>query len=135
LTRQERLTDEEHPLVLDAVVHEWTLRSPVGPPAVMRAQLHHLALINELPTVSLRILPAAPFAPEAAFGGFSVLDFPSAGQPSICHAFHALGDERQDKSEFVEPARMRFAYLRSLALEPENSVTLIEQVADGMWSS
>jgi hypothetical protein len=42
---------------------------------------------------------------------------------------------RQDKSEFVEPARLRFAHLRSLALDPDDSVTLIEQVADELWSS
>lgn len=135
LIRQERLTDEEHPLVLDAVVHEFVLRSSVGPTAVMRAQLRHLALINELPTVTLRVLPASTFSREAAYSGFSILDFPLPGQPSICHALHALGDERQDKSEFVEPARLRFAHLRSLALAPDESVALIERVVDELWSS
>jgi transcriptional regulator with XRE-family HTH domain len=130
LTRQERLTDEEHPLELHAVVHEFALRSPVGPMATMQAQLHHLALINELPTVTLQVLPASAFSFEAAYGGFNILDFPSAGQPSICHALHALGDTRQDKAEYVEPARLRFANLRSLALTPDQSVALIEQVAD-----
>jgi transcriptional regulator with XRE-family HTH domain len=135
MTRQERLTDEEHPLELDAVVHELALRIPVADQAAMRAQLQHLALINELPMVTLRVLPTATFSTEAGYGGFSVLDFPSPGQPSICHAFHALGDERQDKSEYVEPARLRFAHLRSLALAPDESVALIEQVADELWSS
>jgi transcriptional regulator with XRE-family HTH domain len=62
LIRQERLTDEEHPLHLDAVVHEFARRNPASEPAVMRAQLHHLALINELPTVTLRVLPASIFS-------------------------------------------------------------------------
>ena len=135
LTRQERLTDEEHPLVLDAVVHEFALRNPVGLPAVTRAQLGHLALINELPTVTLRVLPASAFSPEAAYGGFSILDFPQPGHPSMCHAMHALGDERQDKSEYVEPARLRFARLRAMALDPDESVALIDRVADELWSS
>lgn len=135
MTRQERLTDEEHPLELDAVIHETALRTPVCQPAVMRAQLAHLALINEMPTVSLRMLPASKFTRQAMYGGFSILDFPSPGQPSICYALHAFGDERQDKSEYVEPARLRFTHLRSLALEPEESVALIERVADELWSS
>jgi transcriptional regulator with XRE-family HTH domain len=135
LIRQERLTDEEHPLQLDAVVHEFALRIPVGQPAVMRTQLQHLTLINELPAVTLRVLPASTYSFEATYGGFSILDFPLPGQPSICHALHALGDMRQDKSEFVEPARLRFAHLRSLALEPDDSVALIERVADELWSS
>jgi hypothetical protein len=135
LIRQERLTDEEHPLQLDAVVHEFALRIPVGQPAVMRAQLQHLTLINELPAVTLRVLPASTYSFEATYGGFSILDFPLPGQPSISHALHALGDIRQDKSEFVEPARLRFAHLRSLALEPDDSVALVERVADELWSS
>ncbi len=65
MTRQERLTDEAHPLELDAVIHEFALRSTVGGAAVMRTQLEHLALINELPTVTLRVLPASMFSREA----------------------------------------------------------------------
>lgn len=135
LTRQERLTDEEHPLVLDAVVHECALRQPVGDRAVMRSQLQHLALINELPTVTMRILPATTISSEAMVGSFSVLDFAMAGQPSISCAPHALGEERQDKSEHVEPARLRFNHLRSLALGPDESIQLIERAVDELWSS
>ena len=134
LNRQERLTDDEHPIELEAVVHEFALRTPVGGAAVMRNQLRHLALINELPTVTVRILASTVVSNEAMAGGFTVLDFPG-GQPSISCATHALGDDRQDKSELVEPARLRFAHLRSLALKPDESVALIEQVADELWSS
>ena len=135
MTRQERLTDDEHPLELDAVIHEFALRSKVSSAAVMRAQLQHLALINELPTVTMRVLPADRFSREAAYGGFCILDFPIAGQPSICNSTHAFGEERQDRSEYVEPARLRFDHIRSLALEPEESVALIDQVAGEVWSS
>jgi transcriptional regulator with XRE-family HTH domain len=135
LIRQERLTDEEHPLHLDAVVHETALRTPAARPEVMLGQLRHLTLINELPTVSLRVLPTSIFTFEATYGGFNILDFSLPGQPSMCHALHALGDERQDKSEFVEPARLRFNHLRSLALTPDESVTLTERVADELWSN
>jgi transcriptional regulator with XRE-family HTH domain len=135
MIRQERLTDEEHPLELDAVMHESALRYAVGDKAVLRNQLRHLTLINELPTVTLRVLPTATISNEALVGPFTILDFPSSGHPSVSYALHALGDERQDKSEYVEPARLRFTHLRSLALDPDESVTLIEQVADELWSS
>lgn len=72
------------------------------------------ARTDELPTVTLRILPAVRVSSEAMVGPFSILDFPMVGQPSISYALHALGEERQDKSEHVEPARLRFAHLRSL---------------------
>jgi len=134
LTRQERLTDDEHPISLDAVVHEMALRQPVGGSAVMRAQLQHLALINELPTVTLRLLPADLACTEAYYGGFSILDFPQPGQPSMSYANHGLGELRQDKAEHVEPARLRFDYLRSSALDPIESIALIERVTE-LWSS
>ncbi len=44
----------------------------------MRAQLQHLALIDELPTVTLRVLPATVMSDEAMIGGFTILDFPAA---------------------------------------------------------
>lgn len=134
LTRQELLTDED-PLELDAVVHEFALRHPVGGKAVMRSQLRHLALINELPTVTLRVLPATVVSSEAMIGAFTILDFPTAGQPSLCYVLHAIGEDRQDKSELVEPAKLRFGHIRSLALEPDESAKLIERVADELWSS
>ncbi len=135
IIRQERLTDEDHPLDLDTVVHEFVLRHSVGGPAVMRAQLAHLALINELPTVTLRVLPASVAVYEAMYGGFTILDFPAPGQPSISYIRHALGEDRQDKSEHVEPARLRLARIRSLALEVDESAALIDRVAGETWSS
>src|SRR5262249_6668893 len=44
LIRQDRLTDEEDPLELTAIIDENALRRPVGGQSVMRAQLRHLAL-------------------------------------------------------------------------------------------
>jgi len=133
--RQERLTDDDEPLTLDAVIHEFVLRHPVGGPAVMRAQLRHLALITELPTVSLRVLPASVFSFEAMHGGFIILDFRSPGQPTLAYLDHILGAERNDRTEPVREARLRFDHLRSLALNPDDSMVFIERVAEELWSS
>jgi transcriptional regulator with XRE-family HTH domain len=132
--RQERLTDDTNPLDLHAVIDEFALRKPVGGPAVMRAQLRHLALVTELPTVTLQVLPASVVSNEAMIGGFILLDFPSAGQPSLAHLVHALGTERKDKAEQVRAAKLRFEHVRSLALAPADSVALIEQVSTELWS-
>ncbi len=128
--RQDRLSDEARPLSIDAVVQEFALRCPVGGIAVMRAQLRHLALVTDLPTVRLRVLPVPVIANEAMEGGFIVLDFPWPEQPSIVHLEHALGAERKEKAEQVQVARLRFEHLRSLALEPDDSRALIERVAE-----
>ncbi|HEX5406854.1 MAG TPA: DUF5753 domain-containing protein [Pseudonocardiaceae bacterium] len=128
--RQERLTDEARPLAIDAVIHEFALRYPVGGIDVLRAQLRHLALVTDLPTVSLRVLPISVIANEAMEGGFTVLDFPWPEQPSMVHLEHALGAERKEKAEQVRAARLRFEHLRSLALELGESRALIERVTE-----
>lgn len=134
MIRQERLVDEDQPLELVAVISEFALRWPVGGPAVMRAQLRHLVLITELPTVTLQVLPASVVSTDATFGAFTLLDFPAAEQPSVVYLEHALGPERKDKPEQVAAARMRLDNLRSLALDPAESVEVIEWVADRLWS-
>jgi transcriptional regulator with XRE-family HTH domain len=134
MVRQERLVDPDEPIQLTAVIGELALLRPVGGKAVMRAQLRHLALATELPTVDLRVLPASVVAVEAIYGAFTILDFPREHQTSIVHLEHALGTERKDKEHHVTIARMKFDRIRRLALGPRESVDLIERVADGLSS-
>lgn len=133
LIRQERLVDEDNPLQLHAVINEFVLRKPVGGAAVMRAQLRHLVLVTELPTVTLQVLPASAVTTDAIYGAFVILDFPSS--PSVVHLQHVLGPERKDKPEQVAATRLRFDHLRSLALDPAESVGVIEWVANRLWAT
>lgn len=134
LVRQDRLTDEERPIHLAAVIDEQALRRPVGGPSVMRAQLRHLALVCELPTVAVNVLPTSVLSYEGLYGNFIVLDFPYSGQPSVAYVSHALGETRSSDRFVLDAARLRFEHLRSLALDSDRSVALIEQVTDELWS-
>jgi transcriptional regulator with XRE-family HTH domain len=129
LIRQERLVDPDEPLKLTAVIGEFALYRQVGGAAVMRAQLRHLALATELPTVDLRILPASTLAVDAVYGPFTILDFPREHQASIVHLQSVLGNEVRDREHQVATARMKFDRIRSLALGAQESVDLIERVA------
>lgn len=133
MIRQERLADENYPLELNAVMSEFALCRPVGGREVMRAQLRHLALITEMPTVTVRVLPTTVVTGPAFYGAFIILDFPTI-QPSMVFVEHAIGTERTDKDERVGKTRLRFNHLRSLALDPEASVALIERVAETVWA-
>jgi transcriptional regulator with XRE-family HTH domain len=134
LIRQDRLTDEEQPLELTAVIDENALRQPVGGPSLMRAQLSHLALVSELPTVAVHILPTSVLSNEGLYGNFTLLDFAYRGQPSMAYVSHALGEARYADPSVLDAARLRFEHLRSLALDPHWSVARIEQVANELWS-
>jgi hypothetical protein len=100
----------------------------------MQAQLRHLVLAAELPTVTLHVLPSPVVSNDAMKGAFLVLDFPAASHPPIAFLDTALGPERKDRADIVDVARLQFEHLRSLALDPERSATLIEQVANELWS-
>ena len=130
MIRQERLVDDEQPLKLAVVIGENALRRPVGDAEVMRAQLRHLVLITELPTVSLRVLPASVITDDATYGAFFILDFPYG--PSMVHLEHILGSERTDKPDLVSSAKLRLDRMRSLALGSAESCAMIEWVADNL---
>ena len=100
----------------------------------MLAQLRHLALVAELPAVTLHVLPTSVVTNDSAYGSFTVLDFPDPDQPSIAYARHAFGEHRTSRPHEVQLAKRRFEHLRAVALDPEKSVMLIEQVADELWS-
>lgn len=133
MIRQERLADEDYPLELEVVIGEVALYRPIGGREVMRTQLRHLALITELPTVAVRILPTSVVSSPAMYGSFVILDFPTI-QPSMVYVEHAIGTERTEKEERVGKTRLRYNHLRSLALNLKESVALIERVADTMWA-
>lgn len=129
LIRQERLVDPSEPLELTAVLGEFALYRQVGGEEVMRAQLRHLALATELPTVDLRILPTSTLAVDAVYGPFTILDFPREHQVSILHLQSLLGNEVRDRERQVATAKMKFDRIRSMALGQQESVDLIERVA------
>lgn len=133
MRRQERLVADDFPLEMDAVISEFALYRPIGGHGVMRAQLRHLALVTELPTVTVRVLPTTVVSTTALLGAFVILDFPTI-QPSMVYLEHVLGQQRSEKTEQVAKTKLRFKHVRSLALDPEESVALIERVAETLWA-
>jgi transcriptional regulator with XRE-family HTH domain len=130
LHRQRRLTDEEFPLQLVTIIDEAALRRKVGGVKVMRDQLRHLAIVAELSTVSVQVLPNDAGAHPGMDGAFLILSFPEDEDSSVLYVEYTNGSLQVEKSEEVAAARLVFDRLRSEALSPSDSVTFIEQVAD-----
>ena len=74
MKRQDLLTGADPPKVW-SVMDETALRRPVGGPQVMRAQLHHLAEIAQLPQVTVQVVPFRHGGHAAAGGPFTILRF------------------------------------------------------------
>jgi transcriptional regulator with XRE-family HTH domain len=130
MIRQKRLTSDDDPLHLVAIVAETALRTPIGGAAVLRSQLDHLLVTAELDTVSLQVLPTDVGAHPALGSGFMVLSFGDLGEPDMAYVEHALGAVHIEKEPDVALARLIFDQLRSLALAPAASLSLIERAVD-----
>lgn len=127
LTRRGRLSSEDHPLELMAIVDEAALRRRVGGAEVMRGQLRHLIESAVLPTVTLQVLPLRDGAHGGMEGGFILLRFPE-DDPELLYVEHVAGSLHIEDAEEVGAARLAFEQLRTETLGPADSVALIEQI-------
>jgi hypothetical protein len=61
-----------------------------------------------------------------------VLSFDGLGEPDMGYIEHLMGSVHVEKEEHVARARLVFDRLRSVALSPAESVTLIERAVAQM---
>jgi hypothetical protein len=129
LKRQDLLTRASPPRVW-SVMDEAVLRRPVGGPAVMRAQLRHLAEAARLPHVTLQAVPFARGGHAGASGSFSVLRFQEPYLPDVVYFEQLTGavylEQRPDVEHYLEVADQ----LSGEALTPAETTRFIEQVAN-----
>jgi transcriptional regulator with XRE-family HTH domain len=128
--RQRRLTDEDDPLELVAIVDESVLHRPIGGREVMRGQLARLVEAAALDRVTLQVLPLRVGARPALAAGFILLSFGELGMPDLVYLEHPMGSVQLEKEADVATATMVFDRLRSLALSPADSVALVREVAE-----
>ncbi|GDY33264.1 DUF5753 domain-containing protein [Gandjariella thermophila] len=130
MIRQRRLTSEEDPLRLVAVVDEAVLRRPVGGPQVMREQLRHIAAAAEIPTVTLHVLPSALGAHTGMNGAFTLLRFADPAEPELAYLDDVTGARYLDKEPAVNACRVVFDDLRAKALSPADSAAFALRLAE-----
>jgi DNA-binding XRE family transcriptional regulator len=127
LIRQLRLTDSEDPLELVALIDEGVLRKEVGGADVMRRQLRHLLLATRLSSVRIQVLPDRLGAHDGMNGAFTLLGF-QAPDPEVLYAEYATGSLHIEADAEVSAAKLLLEHLLSRALDPDESVALIERV-------
>jgi hypothetical protein len=130
ITRQRRLTSDEDPLRLVAVVDEGVLRRPIGGPEVMRAQLRHIAAKAELSDVTLHVLPTAAGAHTGMSGAFVLLRFEDPDEPELAYLESVGGERYLEKAAEVNACRVVFDDLRSKALSPADSAAFALRLAE-----
>lgn len=132
MKRQERLVGDD-PLKTWFVINEDAVRRQVGGSAVRQEQLQHLLAASRNDNVDLQVLPLEAGAhPAIASGGFSILGFPEPLDPDVVYLELRLNGLYLEQPTEVETYGVLFNQLRARALGPDESRSLITELADGL---
>lgn len=134
LHRQATVTRKAKSLIVDLVLHESVLRTVVGGPAVMAAQLRHLADLSVRPNVTIRVLPfKAGFPVGISVGPYVILEFsPDAkgvNPPTVVYVENYTGDMYLEADPDVQRYRRASTIIQRVALDAVMSRNLLRQAA------
>ncbi|WP_026128361.1 helix-turn-helix domain-containing protein [Nocardiopsis halophila] len=123
--RQAILQGEEAPF-LSVVLDESVLRRRVGSPATMKGQLDHLRAIASWEQAEVLVVPAATLNHPGLEGGFKLVRLPESNL--VLYQETRSGGGVVVDQELVDEHMALMADLRGVALPPEQSLALMEQV-------
>jgi hypothetical protein len=100
----------------------------------MTAQLKYLAEAAAMPNVTLQIMPLAKGAHAALSGAFSLLEF-EPHTPTVVYVNSMAGNVYLEKERDVRTFIQTFDLLRAAAPDPQEALTLLEQLTREMQNS
>jgi transcriptional regulator with XRE-family HTH domain len=127
-SRRARLTGD-NPLRVWLVLNEAVIRRTVGGPQVMREQIEHLISVAGQRNVTLQVLPFNVGEHTAMHGAFSLLKFPTSGDPDKVYLEQQIGALYTQKPAEVGKYALMFDHLRAQALSPEQTIELLRNAA------
>ncbi|WP_320065161.1 helix-turn-helix transcriptional regulator [Micromonospora sp. RTGN7] len=130
LDRQQRLTDEEPP-ILDTIIDEGALLRPVGGQSVMEEQLRHLLKMAELPNITVQVIPLSAGYHRGTRGSLHILEFPDPEDPIIASVETVAGQMVLDRPGDLRTCTKIMEHLRTVALSPAASREQLHRVLKG----
>jgi transcriptional regulator with XRE-family HTH domain len=135
LRRQEALHRKTDPLKVHAILDDAVIRRPMGDIKVMRAQLHHLIALSELPNVTIQVMPFGNPDHRGHLGSFKWLGFPEESDPGVVYTENQIGGLFLEKPAELRVFTAGFAELCVQAMDPRDSVMLITKRAkESRWT-
>lgn len=128
--RRQAMLAEAGTLEMWAVLDEAVLRRPIGGHSVMRAQLARLLEAEELPSVTIQVLPFTRGAHPGLGGAFTIIGFPDPTDLDVVYVDSPAGNIFLEKDKDVRRHTTWFDHLRAAALPPDESTDFIAAVAD-----
>ncbi|MFC8220421.1 helix-turn-helix domain-containing protein [Streptomyces sp. NPDC057362] len=129
MQRQQVLTRESGPLELVTVLDEATLWRQVGGAQCQRDQLNHLIQqAEQVPNITLHVLPYSKGAHPSLNGAFTILDFPDPTEPSVVYVDSPGGNLYLQKAKDTRRFDQSHSTLRGMALDEADSVAFMKNV-------
>lgn len=126
LERQRTLLRSTKPPELWFVVDEAAIRRRIGGPETQRVQLE--SLLDGPYADRTQIVPLSAGAHPGVSGGFTIFDFDPDVRPAVVHVETQAGDLCLDDWSDVDRCTVSYDLLRSVALGPPESRTLVAAV-------
>lgn len=127
MMRQAILAQPEAPQYW-AVVHEGTLRRPVAPSKLMRAQIEHLMEMIDLPHVTLGVLPSTAESTAGEGGPFTILRFSEPELPDVVYIEHLTSALYLEKRSDLERYLAVMDRLLLDAGSPANTYRILKEI-------
>ncbi|WP_067693135.1 helix-turn-helix domain-containing protein [Nocardia jejuensis] len=133
--RQERLTEDPADFSVTAYLCESALRWPIGGPAVMAEQLHHIVEASKLATTSIRVVPMGTTTPlPLIVGTFTLMEFPAYAdtrltEPPLVYVEGYTGALYLDKPTELDQYRAACKTLNATALSEQKTRQLVLSIA------
>ncbi|MFD9896029.1 helix-turn-helix domain-containing protein [Amycolatopsis sp. NPDC059027] len=128
LARQKILDAKDAPR-LWFVVGESALRANFGGRETMRGQLEHLHRMAGRPRITVQVLPQDVDAHPGIRGPFTVMGFPTEGDPGLVYIEYHTGSVYLEEPREVKAHQIDLEHLRGLALSPAASRKRIAAIA------
>jgi hypothetical protein len=126
MRRSDVLLSHDRPEV-QLIIGEAALRTVVGSPKVMAAQLRHVLDVADSHGIMIQVMPFSTGAHAGMESGFVLLDFP-APDPAMGYVEYGDGALFVGKSHDVAAMNTRYAHLTATAMRPDASRDYIRGV-------
>jgi hypothetical protein len=126
--QRQRILEDDSPPRIWVIEGEAALRSQVGGSAVMGPQLDNLVKAADRPDIDIQVLPFSAGAHVGLVGAFVLFGFPTAAFSDVVCVEHVTGTLHMETAEETNRYTLAFDSLRSAALSPAESLTLIQRI-------
>lgn len=130
MARQAIMTREPPPRFW-AILDEALLRRPIGGTDVMRRQLLRLVEHGERTNITIQVLPFEAGSHRGLTGSFVVLEFAGREENPIVYCDGMTGGVIRSRPEDLRTYFMSFEALRSVSMNPADSMDFIAAIARG----